>query len=548
MGACCPAGSLEGKGEPEVKHDELPTVCGGAPALRLNSSGAKSSSRPAEQVPVKKPNDSRHSEALTVDRKNFVTRGKVGGSALTDKYVLDKEQMGEGSYGSVCKGTHRFTQAVRAVKTMKKVRLKDTQQFHGEIEIMTKLDHPNIVRLYETFEDAKSIYLVMELCVGGELFDRISDQGAFTEKDCAVIMKQILAGVFYCHKMTICHRDLKPENFLFLSSAKDSPLKIIDFGLAKHFEADKLMLTKVGTPYYVAPQVLHGGYDEKCDIWSCGVIMYILLCGYPPFYGDTDHQILSSVKSGKYNFPDEDWANVSNEAKGIINKLLVLDPKKRLSAEDALNNSWVQEKAPTATGTPMKAETVSRFNAFQTTNRMKKIAMTMIAQNLPDNEIEELKKTFQMLDLNSDGTLTVTEIRKGMEKQGLEIPENLEELMKAVDSDGSGVIDYTEWITATMDRRHFIKEKVCWQAFRAFDLDCDGVITRQELRSVLVGDGAQEIENLFGPGVIEATLADADTNGDGVIDFDEFMMMVGGAANEPQLQSCHEKGHLPADC
>eukprot|EP00927_Polykrikos_kofoidii_P054908 TRINITY_DN49250_c0_g1_i1.p1 TRINITY_DN49250_c0_g1~~TRINITY_DN49250_c0_g1_i1.p1 ORF type:complete len:558 (+),score=126.80 TRINITY_DN49250_c0_g1_i1:286-1959(+) len=465
--------------------------------------------------------------SLVVNRGNFVHRGKVGGNIITDKYELAKTQMGEGSYGSVCKGIHKDTKAVRAVKTMRKGKLKDVQNFQTEIETMTQLDHPNIIRLYETFEDAKSIYLVMELCEGGELFDRITDQGSFSEKDCATLMKQILAGIFYCHMMQICHRDLKPENFLFGSPAKDSYLKIIDFGLAKHFTPEAIMTTKVGTPYYVAPQVLEGRYTEKCDIWSCGVIMYILLCGYPPFYGDTDHQIFATVRSGKFSFPQDDWANVSDEAKKLIRVMLTRDQHDRCSAEAAFNDSWVQAQAQNALNVPLKVDTMRRFHNFKTVNRLKKVAMTVIAQHLPDSEIDELKRTFLSLDTNGDGTLTLPEIRLGMEKQGLEIPHDLEELMSHVDSDDSGVIDYTEWITATMDRRHYIQEDVCWNAFRTFDLDCDGVINKHELRSMLAGEEAQEIDNIFGHGLIEAMLADADINGDGVIDFEEFVELIG---------------------
>merc|ERR1719334_1449185 len=152
------------------------------------------------------------------------------------------------------------------------------------------MDHPNIIKLFETFEDHRNIYLVMELCSGGELFDRIIATGHFSEKEAAVLMQQIIRAVYYMHENSICHRDLKPENFLFMTKdpIESNYLKIIDFGLSCKFSPDKVMETKAGTPYYVAPQVLSGKYDHQSDIWSCGVIMYVLLCGYPPFFGDTD--------------------------------------------------------------------------------------------------------------------------------------------------------------------------------------------------------------------------------------------------------------------
>ena len=173
---------------------------------------------------------------------------------------------------------------------------------------MRTLDHPNVIKLYELFEDARNVYLVMELCTGGELFDKIINKGHFTEKEAAFIFQQIISAIFYCHKNFIVHRDLKPENFLFQNPDFRSTLKIIDFGLSKIWakgEDQKSFRTRAGTPYYIAPEVLAGDYDESCDIWSSGCILYILLCGYPPFYGSSDAQILERVKKGAYSFRGE---------------------------------------------------------------------------------------------------------------------------------------------------------------------------------------------------------------------------------------------------
>lgn len=164
---------------------------------------------------------------------------------------------------------------------------------------MRNLDHPNIIKLYETFEDSRNIYLVMEICEGGELFDRIIDKGQFSETEARVIFTQMIQAINYCHSNGIAHRDLKPENFLFLTKAEDSPIKVIDFGLSKHFDekgGHSAMTTRAGTPYYISPEVLSGNYDESCDIWSSGVILYILLSGVPPFGGDSDPEILEAVK------------------------------------------------------------------------------------------------------------------------------------------------------------------------------------------------------------------------------------------------------------
>ncbi|EER07958.1 calcium-dependent protein kinase, putative, partial [Perkinsus marinus ATCC 50983] len=171
----------------------------------------------------------------------------------------------------------------------------------------------------------------MELCTGGELFDRIIEVGHFTEVQAAIIMQQILRAIYYMHENHIMHRDLKPENFLFSTKEplEKSCLKIIDFGLSTKFGKDDIMTTKAGTPYYVAPQVLAGKYDESCDLWSCGVIMYILLCGYPPFYGETDADVLTKVRLGNYTFNASDWKGISEDAKDLIRKLLKINPRDR---------------------------------------------------------------------------------------------------------------------------------------------------------------------------------------------------------------------------
>lgn len=206
---------------------------------------------------------------------------------LQDFYDLEKKNLGEGSYGAVYKGINKSTGQPRAVKSICKDQMKNLERFKSEINIMKMMDHPNIIKLYESFEDKKNIYLVMELCNGGELFDRIIDAGHFKEVQAAIIMQQIIRAIYYMHDNHVCHRDLKPENFIF--NTKDpiekALLKIIDFGLSCTFTDGQVLSTKAGTPYYVAPQVLAGKYDQLSDLWSCGVIMYVLLCGYPPFFG-----------------------------------------------------------------------------------------------------------------------------------------------------------------------------------------------------------------------------------------------------------------------
>merc|ERR1719359_573110 len=341
---------------------------------------------------------------------------------------------------------------------------------------MKMMDHPNIIKLYETFEDHRSIYLVMELSAGGELFDRIIESGHFTEVQAAILMQQIIRAIYYMHENHVVHRDLKPENFLFMTkeSIEKNLLKIIDFGLSCKFEAGQALSTKAGTPYYVAPQVLAGKYDHLSDLWSCGVIMYVLLCGYPPFFGETDAEVLSKVRLGNFSFNAADWKNISEDAKTLIRMLLKMNPRDRYTAEQALNHEWIKAKAPNSKNVQLQSNFVDNLRSFRSQNKLKKAALHIIAGQLGESQIKALRETFMALDDNGDGLLTAQEMKEGMQKAGLkEIPPDIQQIMEQVDSDGSGVIDYTEFLAATLDKRVYVQEDVCWQAFRAFDLNDD---------------------------------------------------------------------------
>merc|ERR1719487_933576 len=222
------------------------------------------------------------------------------------------------------------------------------------------MDHPNIIKLYESFEDHRNIYLIMEMCSGGELFDRIIETGHFTEVQAAIVMQQILRAMFYMH-----------ENFLFQTKdpLEKCTLKIIDFGLSCKFSEGGVLTTKAGTPYYVAPQVLAGKYDQSTDMWSCGVIMYVILCGYPPFYGETDADVLTKVRLGNFTFNAADWKNVSEDAKNLIRMLLKMNPKDRFTAEQSLNHIWVEKKAPKAASAPLQTGLVDNLRSFRSQNK-----------------------------------------------------------------------------------------------------------------------------------------------------------------------------------
>jgi calcium-dependent protein kinase len=341
---------------------------------------------------------------------------KSKGGKVEDSYKFDiKKLLGSGTYGNVIKAVQNGTNELRAIKVIQKNKVRNKERFQLEIDIMRQLDHPNVIKLYETFEDARNLYLVMELCDGGELFDRIIAKGHFNEKEARNIFTQMMLALNYCHANKICHRDLKPENFLLLTKADDSPIKIIDFGLSTYItekgpgSVKVAMTTKAGTPYYISPEVLAGDYDEKCDIWSAGVILYILLSGVPPFYGDTDPQILESVKKGVFTFDIAEFKAVSDSAKDLIKKM-ICKPAVRLTASQTLDHPWMKADLEKAT---LNLNWGSLKN-FQNYNKLKKATLTFIASQMSENEIQELGKLFKGIDKNGDGVLTVDEIKSGL--------------------------------------------------------------------------------------------------------------------------------------
>jgi calcium-dependent protein kinase len=407
----------------------------------------------------------------------------------------------------------------RACKQLAKGRIANLEKFTLEINIMVQMDHPNIIKLYEVYEDNRYIYLIMEECSGGELFDRILDRitnkSMFSEKEAAVIFRQMVSAICYCHAQGICHRDLKPENLLFLDSSNESPLKVIDFGLSRIFnKADNKMTTKVGTAYYVSPEVLSGDYDEKCDVWSSGVILYILLTGDPPFNGANDNEIYRKIQNKKFNFPSPQWDKISEDVKDLIKKMLC-DPKDRFTAEQVLNHTWVKNCAPNSEGSLLNLNTES-LKKYKNTNKLQKAVLTFIASRLQDSEIKILRDIFITLDNNQDGTLTVDEIKEGVSKLK-DVKLDVEEIFSSIDTDGSGVINYTEFLAATIDQKVYLKEERLYEAFKAFDKDGSGKISTDEIKNVMQTDDESKILEL---------IKTFDTNGDGEIDYNEFISMM----------------------
>jgi len=252
---------------------------------------------------------------------------------------------------------------------------------HDEVEIMHKINHPNCVTLFEMFETKASLYMVMELLTGGELFDRIVSKGSYSEKEASIVIKSVASAIEYLHALGVVHRDLKPENLIYLDKTGESLIKITDFGLAKFRGSQNvIMATACGTPGYVAPEVLKGGeYDKAVDLWSVGVILYILLCGFPPFYHQNTNMLYKQIKKGEYDFPDPYWTDISDSAKELVRGLLTVDPKKRFTAKDVLGHPWIAGK--TAVTKPFDSSHTSNLKLLQARRKLKRTVRTIMAIN-----------------------------------------------------------------------------------------------------------------------------------------------------------------------
>ncbi|XP_019710864.1 calcium-dependent protein kinase 1 [Elaeis guineensis] len=433
-------------------------------------------------------------------------------------------EIGRGQFGITYLVTHNETGKLLACKSIATRRLlhpEDIEDVRREVQIMHHLTgHRNIVELEEAYEDRHSVNLVMELCEGGELFDRIIARGHYSERAAAALCREIVTVVHVCHSMGVMHRDLKPENFLFLNMSEDSPLKATDFGLSTFFKPGEVFKDVVGSAYYIAPEVLRRNYGPEADIWSAGVILYILLSGVPPFWAEDEEGTFDAVLRGHVDFESDPWPSISSGAKELVKNMLRRDPKERPTAAQILNHPWIREDGE-APDKPIDVTVLTRMRQFRDMNKLKKVALKVIAENLSEDEIMGLKEMFKSMDTDNSGTVTLEELKAGLPKLGTKISESeVRQLMAAVDVNGNGTIDYIEFITATMHMNRMEKEDHLFKAFQYFDRDKSGYITMKELKQAL------KKYNMRDKKAIKNIIAEVDKDHDGRINYEEFVAMM----------------------
>jgi len=317
---------------------------------------------------------------------NFLKKGQ-NKEVVLQHYTI-QETLGKGNFAVVkaCTDKEGNKWAIKILdKTSKEANL---EMMKREVEIMQMVDHKNIIYMREMFDTPNKLYLIMELVTGGEMFDRIVNRGSYSEKDASDVVRQIVSAVAYLHDLGIVHRDLKPENLLYANERDDADIKIADFGLSRVLNEDSMLKTACGTPGYVAPEVLKGrGYSKPVDMWSVGVITFILLCGFPPFYDDNVQVLFEQIKAGHYDFHEQYWGKINESAKDLIRKLLVVDPARRLTAVEALQHPWLTGETANTSHLPDTLKSMKSFNARR---KFKMAVIATIATNRIKGAIEDL--------------------------------------------------------------------------------------------------------------------------------------------------------------
>ncbi|CAG9313378.1 unnamed protein product [Blepharisma stoltei] len=452
----------------------------------------------------------RNSSTKGLNKGSFVKSSK---SSVHKNYEMIRT-VGEGGFGKVYVVKDKRTSAIKAMKEIPKINVDNNKKVDEEIDILKELDHPNIMKIYEVYESSKSYYIISEFISGGELFDKIIAAKYISEKLAAKYLHDIMGAINYCHSRGIVHRDLKPENLLLDSKDENANIKIIDFGISERLKSDAKLRETIGTLYYMAPEVVKGEYDQKCDVWSAGVILYIMLCGRPPFYGNSNLELIKCIKKGP-KMTDKIWNSISAEVKDLIHKMLAVEPADRLSAADVLAHPWMSSYINnTIVDTKISLDALSNLGTFRAGNKLEKSILTFItSQVFGEKEEAELAELFKALDANGDGKLSQEELLNGYHQLKWSSPEEVKEIMKKCDTDGSGFIDFTEFITAATNWNQILQKEQLISAFKMYDTSGDGQLSLDELKNGIPGIKDSEWAEF---------LNEADKDGDGNISLEEL--------------------------
>ena len=447
--------------------------------------------------------------------------------------------LGDGAFGEVWLVRHKILGKNYAMKIIEKSPYSNTKQIINEINILKTLDHPNILKILEFHLEHDKFYIITDYCPEGELFNEVVNKKVFTEKETSFIIYQILQAVRYCHKMRIVHRDIKPENIMIMSREPNGLLhvKLIDFGTAKIFEEGNKQKALVGSSYYIAPEVLKGKYDEECDLWSIGVIMYMMLTGVPPFNGSDDDDILRAVSSGQYDTTSPTFTNLSNNAKDLIIRLLQYNPSDRITAADALSHPWFKTSEfaniyrVNTINVNLAKNMMHNLEYYKSDNIIKCAVLAyLVHQNTNSQECIDASYLFTDIDLNKDGKLEKNELEKALVKYNNltedQAKKRANTIFMNIDTDNNGFIESEEFIRACINPNIFTSKNYLLAAFNYFDDDKNGTISVSEVEQKFLQSAKNQNENTRLQ--LRKMFDQIDINKDGQITLDEFSSMIKG--------------------
>ena len=488
------------------------------------------------------------------ERKSSCGGSSIGSSFLSDgesyisisnKLFIDEtndnpskkyeilSKLGSGSFGSVYLARNKYTNEKVAMKQIKKssANLLSDGEITDEIEILKNLDHPDIVRIIESFNTKNSYILITEYCEGGELFDQVKNQ--LSETQIAVIFKQVLSGLAYLHSNNIVHRDLKLENILIHEKEKSKTtgedlfnIKIIDFGTARIFDKNKNPQSIVGSSYYIAPEVLRQKYNKECDLWSVGVILYMFIVGHAPFDGCDDEEITTNIQRGVYRKNDRRWIKASKEVKDLIQKLLTYRPSQRLSAIQALNHPWfkITDSNILYDNVPKNdiITCIKNLLTYNINNKLEELFLAYIIHNIPRNkEAKSAIKLFKLVNENKDGKLQKNELKKTLLNfvtEAFLTQNDFDEKFEMMDGNNKGYINYEEFLRACLDRKKILKDEILHYCFNYFDSEGCGFIKKNKMKRIF----GNRIDNFL----FQSIFDDIDLDKDGKINFDDFKKLL----------------------
>ncbi|XP_020216850.2 CDPK-related kinase 5 isoform X2 [Cajanus cajan] len=473
-----------------------------------------------------KPNEAPIPEAEAVSGldKNFGFSKHFG-----SKYDVGDE-VGRGHFGYTCvakvkKGEMKGQQvAVKVIPKAKMTTAIAIEDVRREVKILRALTgHKNLVQFYDAYEDHDNVYIVMELCEGGELLDRILSRGGkYTEEDAKAVLRQILNVVSFCHLQGVVHRDLKPENFLFTSKDENSKLKAIDFGLSDFVKPDERLNDIVGSAYYVAPEVLHRAYSTEADVWSIGVIAYILLCGSRPFWARTESGIFRAVLKADPCFDEPPWPSLSDEARNFVERLLNKDPRKRMSAAQALSHPWIKSKDVKV---PLDILTFKLLKAYMRSSSLRKAALRAMSKTLTVDDLIYLREQFSLLEPSKNGTISLENIKAVLMVNATDAMKEsrIPDFLASLNALQYRRMDFDEFCAAALSV-HQLEALDQWEqharcAYELFEKDGNKAIVIDELASELG----------LGPSVpVHAVLHDWIRHTDGKLSFLGFVKLLHG--------------------